>query len=1444
MSKRFTKFLALLLSTTMVFTLNTTVFGKTGAGEVIEAEEEEGGAPEIVGLIDPGDPIDPDSGEYGVGFGAGRTAYDTDTANGNTEEYDKKIADFNDPEKNFTIEYKAGYYDGYEGKGHAKCLEALNAGYGAGFEAGSSYDNKNAVSDFMETGDYKEPYKVQKLVDIYQEAFKKGVEAAEANMASTAYDRGYNFLDEDDTDLGDLHKEYTTIDKYLASPDFETVKEHYKDYVDGYFAKYTEGLKAAFAYWSKNDGYREGKTAGLYDGQHLRTKVADFDTEEDVDKYVTDVLGGVPDNDLNGYSYKVRWKIYNNKNEADEDGKTTDGNIVGEEFIKYFKEGYDSNYAIAKKDSDRAVPKNAYCDGFARGYLVGTVDGENNNDKGKKKDLEGDENDIPGLAGETYHHYTETDKYSEENPNGNTEEEIKQYIAGFNFGYEAATTTKAYDDGYNKGYDSGEEDAGRDQYFFDAYAGYWEHDYPNSPYNIFKGINSPYAKGYVAGYDDGYNACINLNDVTEENNEAFVARRAKLYSAADMDPWRASTDPAKWDTAQLLINEDNLTQTGNNKYYDNLYFDTRNFKRNNGIPNANNVVFRDRRGGGRFIGDIVATSPFQYYFDLFDKDHLVDKKTVSSNVKLNDYDIYVNDLGENRGSAGQYLYAAFSASSNKAKKPKKGETAPTGTPYVIIRYRLVGAETDENYKVRRYSFNQNGGESVVIDNINNYYKGTDKNGAVVDEPVVPYDSRKIAGVKRDKDGNIENNDKSNRYIIDAEALLITWTEGQPATLIGGVDLNIKAKDNVNATVPATFIDYLGDTAVLQDEMVNPNGYTNDVPVLLKETDKPVNPNPAGDTYDQDIACFSKYYEVTTVNTEDPNGRKGEMGSVTFKGAQSAPKLTAPAKGVTDFSNANAYMSKKGSSPVFTLKAGKLDPSLKAYSKDIKMALKNAELHFEISRMKIASDYVSTIDTIGQDGTPAAPVYNAPGPQTIEFKYEDTVLAAKLNPMYPVVPRRSECGSLEDYQKKVEEYRKALNIYNRYINSEEFKALYRAEFEKAVKAYRAEYNAIVAKYGSKLDYMQKWIEEIWAPGNLNLVFTGDTGNHVAQAFPYTVTKDDRTETQNTPTGNITRIAPVGKNELYRRLVPEDADWNGTITAIEHYEYTVQRLNWPDDVDDPRFNGKLEVGDNIVYNHNLIDGDVIFDTVDCVPNGNRNHKITDFAFTYSYYDIDGVRQDGNVEITIVHDALGLGKYYYGNNNDADGNRVFAIDAYIDFLEDQETDIGIVEDGHDPCVLWPGAVGLDTATGSNDTADIVFSDAVIKAGKKTASGNVAAMTVKATLHSSIFGGWLVEPQVIVPAVGPNIVIPGTPNVERQEKKMKVFIPKADKNGVVTIKKLPKADLKMEQKMAESEPFVVVTGINNYEGTIAIRQRKNGDLGYGYYKNDDFYYLFSEEE
>ncbi|MBR2185793.1 MAG: hypothetical protein IJ857_00480, partial [Lachnospiraceae bacterium] len=110
-----------------------------------------------------------------------------------------------------------------------------------------------------------------------------------------------------------------------------------------------------------------------------------------------------------------------------------------------------------------------------------------------------------------------------------------------------------------------------------------------------------------------------------------------------------------------------------------------------------------------------------------------------------------------------------------------------------------------------------------------------------------------------------------------------------------------------------------------------------------------------------------------------------------------------------------------------------------------------------------------------------------------FKFEDTKVFAALNALFPRTPRRNDYNSLDEYKKAVAAYDEAIIKYNNYKTSNEFETLVKGAFKEAVEAYKAEYNSLVSKYGSNLDYMKKWIEEEWAVTGVgaatNVIFPG-------------------------------------------------------------------------------------------------------------------------------------------------------------------------------------------------------------------------------------------------------------------------------------------------------------------------------------------------------------------
>ena len=470
---------------------------------------------------------------------------------------------------------------------------------------------------------------------------------------------------------------------------------------------------------------------------------------------------------------------------------------------------------------------------------------------------------------------------------------------------------------------------------------------------------------------------------------------------------------------------------------------------------------------------------------------------------------------------------------------------------------------------------------------------------------------------------------------------------------------------------------------------------------------------------------------------------------------------------------------------------------------------------------MASDYVDNIDTV-QGKNPYNPY------RSNEFSYTDTEVVKLVKA--PVAPKRSDFESDEKgFKDAVQNYVEEKRVFDEYKNSDAFKAEARKGFQKAIEAYRAYYEEMKTKYGDKLDYFKKWIEEEWVtvdgdddgtPDNLAAWPYGG----MPAPFPYTVTKEDR------------GIVPVGNTAAYKTVIPEDANCNGIITASEFYEHETYGP------DDPRFDGVIQPGDNVVWtDEDLLKGTIDWEDVTVTPNYGGDGSLQNIEFHYTSYDSYGNANAGEVRL-YPDDKEETGEYF---TVDALGDRdSLIISVFYDFLEDRDTDIEIVEDNQYIMVLWPGAERLETFNGAFDDADIDFLDPKVKGGKKGQTLNI-----KPVLHLSAFAGWDVLPTTSTvddPIIGLfDVPIPGVAKAPlKVEKKLKTSVVKADKSGVFKDPKPGKADLLIKNYMAEIEPFIVVTGVNNYEGQIAIRQRQNGDIGYGYFKNDDFYYIYNDEE
>ncbi len=1465
MKKRFTKLLALLLSATMVFTMNSFAFAEPAGQSSGENEAEE-----IQTGVEEGKEVSIEQmtydatnhPDYVAAFNTGYNHALLDRALENKTNYlpdnDKDTYD------NYTEEEKAGYQDGYSAYGHTDYFSALRVGFNFGvFDGvyGGKYDERVAANDDSD-GDNVHPtvylfvadkdnvkgyYEGETYKKGYQSGYGSGFETGVSLRNAYAKSRAENYFNGNAWFNGNpIFAGYQFINaKPYSAYETDVAKSYYIAINDEDFGdEYKKAWHAAYDEFYKNRktyGEKAGKNDAKLDGRNADPAfdkvISEITDEADAQTIQDNVAAGIgwsPDYKFN--NFVTRWKIINSKFEANDDGYNMQP--VNEDFIAGYISGYNSVFPAERKatqdgietDQKNMAERAAYIDGFNLGFANGQTDGRNGNtdadDAAKKAEAP---------EGAWHQYVNDTDNH--------TAEEIMAYKNGYKAGYDYAFKDMTEEEGYMLGYDSGYGDGTHDRYGNDRNTangnvdgGYYEPDYADSAYNAFKASGSTFGKGYMQGYMDGYNT-----GLSEGARNERLAKGEYDYSSADLNNWRISADPETWDTSQLLIWEKTIPADPDAPDVgQNLFFDTRTLTDNwvgDVLDLRGSIQFKDKLAAlaGGAQAEVIATSPFQYYFDLYAHDHLVDKVTVSPGSLPVIKDVYVNGKGINNGSIGQYLYRAIPASSNKAKPKKLPDgTEDTGKTYVIVRYRLADAETDENYKVRRYSYDTNGKETVNEDIISDYYQG--ESGS---EPVVQYDSRKIGGMKPENPkGKYNNNnhiynDKGTRNAIDVEALVISWTEGSPAKLIGKLDLNVTAKNNLAATVPHTYITFNGDTEIDKGNTM-PSEYNGGmlVPNYI-QTDK-------GALIGRNI--FSRYYKATE---ENPTGEKvkANRGVITYAAPQSAAKLT----------NAeNAYVSKKGESPSFTLKMKTNDPVLKAYSKDVKKALKSTVFNFEISRMKIASDFDTHMQINPVTGAPGA---NPQGEHYIkELKLEDTKVMNALLSRFVPAPKRSDYNSLADYQNAVKEYLAARRKFgwdwdaNGYTHSDEFKDLAIAGFKEYIAAYKKQYDNLKSQYGSNLDYFKAWIADEqngWASNHGNDIAGVTGGGNATGSFPYIVTETDRT------TGG--RVIPVGDTVKYRTKIPEDANCDGQITAEEHYIYRSYVGTNAGNVDfiyerykdqfDPAYKtSSIQPGDNILnVSEELLTGDL--DNIDyddlrehgiAVNLNPERTEVTSVVFTFT-----GEKKDGtpfgpyNVSIEIYRENniedVEYGKYYYhAGNAGAGGFATFLI--YIDFLEDAPTDIELIQnyDLLEDTVLYPGGQEIDVYSGFGtdwnptgvggigpDIITIDFTDPKVKKSKAAMS-----MTVTPLLISRIHTSDPANPAII-------------------QKKLKTTILKEGAEA-----KPGKGDIQIQQKMANTEPFVVATGVNNFEGSIAMRQRQNGDIGYGYFKNDDYYYIFGEEE
>ncbi len=321
------------------------------------------------------------------------------------------------------------------------------------------------------------------------------------------------------------------------------------------------------------------------------------------------------------------------------------------------------------------------------------------------------------------------------------------YEIGHTFGY-----LDAVNDTYDPESTHGDEDGRLVE------DGYYEPDHRDSLYNTLTG---KYGDSYRAGYDAGWKDGIN-------EFQGYIN-----YSSKDFDPWRISTCPLNWDTADRYVVETGSDIT-NVRY------------------SVTDKCFYDH-DGDRVRGKTAACSPFDYFFvesDTYIKDGvLIDRKK----------NTLVNNVNTEVDAAGNWLYRAVDAGDGL---------------YIIIRYQVGDHSGYDDIKVRRYVYSRENGDrgelkrETVTDHINNYYKGN--------EPVVPYDSRAITDVSRryTKDGEeYGRNTKSKRREITVDAKLIYWKMGKAAEDLGNIRVVSSVRNGRMATVSSDHIEYTGDSYI-------------------------------------------------------------------------------------------------------------------------------------------------------------------------------------------------------------------------------------------------------------------------------------------------------------------------------------------------------------------------------------------------------------------------------------------------------------------------------------------------------------------------------------------------------------------------------------------------------------------------------------------------------
>ncbi len=342
------------------------------------------------------------------------------------------------------------------------------------------------------------------------------------------------------------------------------------------------------------------------------------------------------------------------------------------------------------------------------------------------------------------------------------------YRDGYNYSMGEAAETDWYERGYTFGgldvrYDLYDPQYGHEKDGKIVQNGYYEPDYSDSLYNTLKG---KYGDAYRAGYDAGW----------KDGMDSFTY--GIDYSGSDMDPWRITTCPLNWDTADAYYVQTDPVIS--NAYFD---VDTGSYMTCSGDP---------------VMGGVAAYSPFAWFFS--------EDSTYIRNGEVVDRKYASLTRGVNTGvtSTENWLYRAVDAGDGL---------------YILIRYRVGSMLAYQKMKVRRYYYSRENGNSgalirtPVTDFINNYYNGN--------EPVAAFDSRKIVDMERRiKKGEvvIAANTKGKRREICADAVLVRWESGKSAEYLGDITLRALAKDNVYASVSSDNMRYLGDRYINGNEI--------------------------------------------------------------------------------------------------------------------------------------------------------------------------------------------------------------------------------------------------------------------------------------------------------------------------------------------------------------------------------------------------------------------------------------------------------------------------------------------------------------------------------------------------------------------------------------------------------------------------------------------------